>query len=350
MTEGAGKNVNGRPLSGLVVGVLFVALAAGCNQLRELVTPSAPGVTDEWAALLTGIRAYERRIGFVDTDNFIDFSHEQNALTFCGYASPLSLPYSYEDPAIRWLDSATEVECRSHGPEADVYFGTVDAWGEVGAPATSAMITGKLDRFIYLVIHEDCHDQFELPYGIEEALCDLIAHRGMAAFTEEKYGRHAREHRAMRRYAETQSRLARATITYYEQLATLYARYERKEIRPDTLLQERAAIFKNARKPLAWTKGELNNVGIANDMTYSRHYPFLESVFDALGRDLARTVAFFRHVDKIKPSRAAVMQRHRIGEASSAETVRAYEAAVVETIRKALSDARLGSLREGTHG
>ena len=24
------------------------------------------------------------------------------------------------------------------------------------------MITGKLDRFIYLVIHEDCHDQFEL--------------------------------------------------------------------------------------------------------------------------------------------------------------------------------------------
>jgi len=202
------------------------------------------------------------------------------------------------------------------------------------------MITSKLDRFIYLVIHEDCHDQFDLPYGIEEALCDLITHKGMAAFTEEKYGSYAREDRAIRRYAETQSRRARTTIAYYERLATLYARYERKEIQSDRLLRERAAIFKNAQKSLAWTKGELNNVGIANDMTYSRHYPFLESAFDTLGRDLARTVAFFRHVDKIKPSSAAVMQRHRIAEASSVEYVRAYEAAVVETIRMALADAR----------
>lgn len=339
MTEGAGKNVKGRRMRGLVVIVLLVVLAAGCTRLRELVTPSAPGVADEWAALLIEIRAYERRIGFVDTDNFVDLSHEKDALSFCGYASPLTLPYSYEDPAIKWLESATEVECLSHGPDADVYFGTVDAWGEAGAPATPAMITGKLDRFIYLVIHEDCHDQFELPYGIEEALCDLITHKGMAVFTAEKYGAYAREHRAIRRYAETQSRLARATITYYERLATLYARYARKEISSDMLLRARAAIFKDAQKPLAWTHGEMNNVSIANDMTYSRHYPFLESAFDALGRDLARSVAFFRHVDKIKPSSAAVMQRHRIAEASSVETIRAYEAAVVETIRKALADA-----------
>ena len=341
MTGDAGKNVNGRRLRGLIFVVLLVALAAGCSQLRELVTPSAPGVTGEWAELLNEIRAYERRIGFLDTDNFVDLSREHDAFPVCGYASRLTLPYSYQDPAITWLDSATEVQCLSHGPEADVYFATVEAWGEVATPATTAMITGKLDRFIYLVIHEDCHDQFELPYGIEEALCDLITHKGMAAFTEEQYGRYAREHRAIRRYAETQSRLTRATINYYEQLAMLYARYERKEIRSDMLLRERAAFFKNAQKPLAWTKGELNNVSIANHMTYSRHYPFLESVFDALGRDLARTVAFFRHVDKIKPSSAAVMQRHHIAERSSVEYVRAYEAAVVETIRKALSESGL---------
>jgi len=53
-------------------------------------------------------------------------------------------------------------------------------------------------------------------------------------------------------------------------------------------------------------------VRIANYMTYSRHYPFLESVFVALGSDLARTVALFRQVDNIKPSSAAVMQQRRI--------------------------------------
>lgn len=327
-------------MRGLAAVVLLVALAAGCTQLRELAAPSAPGVGVEWAALLTEIRAYERRIGFADTKNFVDLSREHDAFPVCGFASRLTLPYSYQDPAIKWLDSATEVQCRSHGPEADIYFATVEAWGEVATPATTSMITGKLDRFIYLVVHEDCHDQFDLPYGIEEALCDLITHKGMAVFTEEKYGRYAREHRAVRRYAETQSRVARTTIAYYEQLATLYVRYDRKEISSDMLLRERAAILKNAQKPLGWTKGELNNLDIANHMTYSRHYPLLESVFDALGRDLARTVAFFRQVDRIKPSRAAVMQRHGIAEARSVETIRAYEAEVVETIRNALADAR----------
>ena len=72
-------------------------------------------------------------------------------------------------------------------------------------------------------------------------------------------------------------------------------------------------------------------------MTYSRHYPFLESVLDALGRDLALTVAFFKHVDRIKPSHAAVMKQHGIDIENSVEFIRAYEAAVVETIKRALT-------------
>jgi hypothetical protein len=44
-------------------------------------------------------------------------------------------------------------------------------------------------------------------------------------------------------------------------------------------------------------------------------------------------------VDKIKPSRAAVMRQHRIAKESSVEFIRAYESAVADTIRKALADA-----------
>ena len=169
--------MNGRWARGLVVVALLAAVTVGCAGLSEFFAPSAPGVADEWAALLHEIRAYERRIGFADTDNFVDHSPEHDAFPVCGYASRLTLPYSYEDPAIKWVDSATEVQCLSHGPDADVYFATVEAWGEVGTPVTPAMVTSKLDRFLYLVIHENCHDQFELPYGIEEALCDLITHK-----------------------------------------------------------------------------------------------------------------------------------------------------------------------------
>ncbi len=340
--RGRGKTVNGSLARRLAVVALLTALIAGCGQLRDLFVPSAPGVADEWAPLLDEIRAFERRIGFRETHNFLDLSHEQEAFPFCGYASRFYLPYSYQDPAIRWLDSVTEQECRKVGHDADIFFGAVEAWGEDGTPVTPSMITGKLDRFLYVVVHEDCHDQFDLPYGIEEALCNLITYKAMEAFIGEKFRFYTRENRAIRRYADVQSRLTRAAITYYEQLATLYARHERTEISSDVLLRERAAIFNKAERALAWDQGELNNVGIANEMTYSRHYPFLESVFEALGRDLARTVEFFRHVDQIKPSSAAVRKRHRLATEDSVEFIRAYEAAVVETIRKALPGSRSG--------
>lgn len=317
---------------------LLAGVVAGCSPLRDLMAPS-PGVSAEWAPLLQEVRAFERSFGFEDTENFLDLSTDQESFPFCGYASALSLPYSYEDPAIRWVESVTEQECRRLGQGMDVYFGAVEALGEVGTPVTPSMITGKLDRFVYLVIHEDCHDQFELPYGIEEALCNLITFKAMAAFAEKRFKWFADEGRAIRRYADEQSRITRETIAYYDKLAALYARYQRGEIAADVLMRDRAVLFGEAERPLAWTKGTLNNVSIANDMTYSRHYPLLESVFDALGRDLARTVAFFKQVDDIKPSKEDVLKQQRIADETSLQAVRAYEAAVLEAVRAALPTA-----------
>jgi hypothetical protein len=344
MNDNKARGANGRVGRWLAV-VLLAALAVGCAQVRELIAPSAPGVPEEWAPLLAEIRAFERRIGFLETDNFHGLDDAQESFPFCGHASRLYLPYSYEDPAIRWLESVSEKECRELGHGADWFFGAVEAWGEVGTPVTPSMIAGRIDRFIYLVIHEDCHDQFDLPYGIEEALCNLITFKGMALFGGEKFGHFAGPNRAIRRYADTQSRISRATIAYYEQLATLYARHERAEISSDALLRERDAIFRKAERALEWGKGELNNVGLATDMTYSRHYPLVESVFEALGGDLARTVAFFKEVDKVKPSKAAVMKRHRITTEQSVEFIRAYEAAIVETIKQALPEQAGRGLR-----
>ena len=331
-----GHGVNGKRIRSFVVAALLAALVGGCAQIRDIFVPQPPGVADEWTALLDEVRAFMRRAGFNETDNFLDLSQEQHAFPFCGYVSHLHLPYSYEDPAIRWLDSISEQECRKLGQGGDVYFGAVEAWGEIGTPVTPAMVTSKLDRFLYLVIHEDCHDQFELPYGIEEPLCNLITFKAMAAFSEEKFGSFAREDRAVRRYADRQSRLTRATITYYEQLAALYGRHQRAEITLDVLLRERSAIFRKAERVLGEPKGELNNVGLANDMTYSRHYPFLEAVYEALGRDLPRTVAFFRQVDRAKPARADVMKRLGLRNEENVDFIRAYEASVVETTRRVL--------------
>jgi hypothetical protein len=300
----------------------------------DWVTPRVPR---EWAALVDEVRAFEQRIGFAATNNFAGFTEEKGRYTFCGHASPLNLPYSYEDPAIRWHAKLTENECRLLADGGDVYYGKVEAVGEDGAPVTPELISSRLARFLYLIIHEDCHDQFDFPYGIEEALCNLIAYKAMEAFGQERFTSSVRAHWAVRRYASLESQRTRETIAQYEALATLYARYERNELSMDALMGERAGLFSKAQRSLIWRGGPMSNVSLASDMTYSRHYPFLESVFDALGRDLPKTVAFFKRVDATKPGPAAVMQRHGLATEESVEFIRAYEAALVETIKSGLA-------------
>lgn len=297
---------------------------------------------EKGAAMIGGLRDFERRIGFRETNNFLDLDKATASYPFCGHVSRLYLPYSYQDPAIQWSSIQTEAACREKAGEgADAYFGQSEAQGEIGTPVTTSMLAGSLVRFVYLVFHEDCHEQFDLPYGIEEPLCNVIAYNAMVEYAGEKGQVTALERVAMRRYAERESERTRVAKGFYEQLEALYARHQRKDISEKALLDERATIFGQAERALAWERGSLNNVGIANDMTYSRHFPYLESVFITLGRDLGATVAFFRKVDALKPSIASVMKRHRLKSEKSVEFIRAYEEAVLETTRKALPGASL---------
>ena len=319
---------------------LIVLVAIGCVQWRAFSSPPSPDVSSEWRALITDLRAFERAIGFIETKNFLTLTGEREAFPFCGQAPRHVLPYSYEDPAIRWEDTLTETQCHAASTEMDVFFGTVEAMGEIGTPVTPSMLHGKLDRFVYLVIHEDCHDQFDLPYGIEEALCNVIAYNAMDRFSSVSYRWYSRENRAIKSYTGAQSSHTRATIQHYGQLDLLYARYRGAEVSTEYLLSERMRVFASAERALGLEKGTMNNVVLANFMTYSRHYPVLEKAFAVLGRDLARGVEFFRHVDRIKPSWEEVLRRSGLSEAGGVEFVRAYETAVMKTVADALADWR----------
>jgi hypothetical protein len=310
-----------------LLALAIVALLAAC----------AIGVPKEWEPLLEDLRTYQRRVGFERFDSFLEFSAEQGKYTFCGQVSRLYLPYSYQDPAIRWID-ATEAECRNVGPNTDAYFGTLEAVGEVGAAVTNEVLGAPLHRFVYLVLHEDCHDEFQLPYGIEEALCNLIAYRGMVGFSESKYRWLSRESLAIRRYATGETVQTQTVKTIYEELEKRYLAHARGQISTEVLLQDRARILARAERQLRWKRGSLNNVGLANEMTYSRHYPFLEEVHAALGSDIARTMAFFKRVDAAKPTPREVMKRLRLKSETGVEFLRAYEVEVVRTIEKLLAE------------
>ena len=327
-----------RPVLRLAAFVAFcAALVGGCAPPRSPDTDlPAPASAWNWTALVAEIKAFERRIGFADTANFSRFSADREAFYSCGYVARSYLPYSYEDPAIEWFDSVGEQQCRAWGASGDVVFSESEALGESVTPVTRSMLAAPLERFVYLVIHEDCHEQFRLPYGIEEALCNVIAFKAMVAFADERYRSMPREREAIQRYAREGAERAHLTVVLYDALARLYARHAPAGTPSFALLRHREKIFRRAERALGWATYSMNNVWIANVMTYSRHYPPLERMFDALGGDLLRMVTFFREVDAQKPSAAEIMTLHRLQNDSGADFLRAYEAAVVQAAQKAL--------------
>jgi hypothetical protein len=316
----------------LALAAAAVALIGGCAGLFDDV----PGRYEKWAGLIDEMRAYERRIGFSETPNFLQIAEDQESFTYCGRVPRLQLPYSYEDPAIRWTHGISREECLALGRGEDVYFDEAEALGEIGTPLTRSMLDAPLERFLYLVFHEDCHDQFHFSAGIEEALCNVIAYQAMVAFTKERFGQASAEQRLVTGYVEMQSERSLLTRAYYRRLAVLYARYGRKELTSGALLRERDEVLRLTERVLGREAGTLNNVSIATDMTYDRYCPLFLSIHGLLGSDLARTVSFFKEVDARKPAPEQVMKRHKLRDEKSVAFIRAYEAAVIETVRREL--------------
>lgn len=314
-----------------------LAALAGCAPPPTSESVAEQPVAErDWRALLADLRAFERRIGFSATANFLAYSEARASYPFCGRVSRFYLPYSYLDPAIQWLDAVGEAECRAVDPHTDVIFGESEAVGESAAPLTPAMLAAPLDRFVYLVIHEDCHDQFKYPFGIEEALCNVIAFNAMEAFAQERFGEGTAETAALRRFVQEGRERAQAIVSVYDSLAALFARHSAARMSSAAFLRERAERLRAAEEALGWVEGALNNVSLANFMTYSRHSAPLERIHTALGGDLAETVAFFRRVDAAKPAAADVVTAHRLTDARSADVLRLHENAILAAARRAM--------------
>jgi hypothetical protein len=298
----------------------------------------APRSHAEWTALLEDVRRYQRRIGFEPTANFHRADEASEGYPRCGHASPFYLPYSYQDPAIRWQDVRTEAECRASVESMDVDFSMIEAVANRGTPVTRNMLVAPFARFVYLVLHEDCHAQFGLPSGIEEALCNALAFAGMDEIAEERFSDAPEEYRSLADFARAGSARADFTLALYEELAALYERHENGLISAETLLSERGEIFRTAEQRLARPEGSLNNVWLATLITYSRHYPLMRRVLDAFDGDLARAVAFFRRLDAARAAQDAVAAKLGQGGEDGIERVRAHEAAIVSAIERALDN------------
>src|SRR5688572_17672032 len=154
----------------------------------------------------------------------------------------------------------------------DASFNIVEAMAGLATPVTRRMLTAPLARFLYLVAHEDCHEQFDFPYGIEEALCNAFAFGVMDRLAEERFQDDADARLAIARFTSAGAARSAFTRNLYEELARVYARHEKALISQEELLRSRGEMLREAEERFARPAGTFNNIWLATAITYSRHF------------------------------------------------------------------------------
>mgnify|MGYP001591329605 FL=1 len=328
--------------------IMFVALAAThalSSQAASLPEKSGPSYHAERMALIQEMKAFEAQNGFAPTNNFLEYDPDVQNYPQC-YSAPKSyLPYSYMDPAIAGSAGAgTEQECDAFSMGRDWYFYASEAVAGIGGtPITPAMVESPLDRFMYLVFHEDCHEQIlGLARGINEAACDIIAMEMMIKFAEEKFGIGSRENNLAKNYLTCYQEKSRIVNEASERLFLLYEDYARKKVTKKDLLLKRAAIFREIDEKFTEVRRNdpteyyrqiiFNNASLGFLLTYTRNQTLIEKVFDRLGHNLPQIVSFLRQVTKLQPGDEAIVEQYKLQDNFGVKFIRAEEAEMIKII------------------
>jgi len=259
--------------------------------------PSTPIAEEQRLQLVDEIKAFERELGFIETENFRTYRPEVGAYDYLFYTSSTELPYSLDDPALVTAVGTRDsvyIDARKY----DAYFYSIPSVAGKGTPVTESLMRAPLYRYIQIIFHEDWHAQIDLPLGLEEPSAEIIGYAAAMLFTRDKFGQDSSVYRTLTKHLDNRLRESEVYREYYAKLEALYAQYhEGKLSELDTLIRK-ARLLEAMGNELQDIWGgkpdQLNNAFIAFQMTYLRHLPLMYEVFKATGFDLTETIRIFR--------------------------------------------------------
>lgn len=309
-------------LSWLIILIMVSALVLSCQ-------PGTPVAETQRLELIAEIKAFEKRLGFVETENFREYCPETGAYDYLFYTSSTQLPYSLDDPALI-AAIGTRDSVYIDFQKYDAYFYSIPSVAGEGTPLTESLMQAPLHRFIHIIFHEDWHEQVNLPMGLEEPSAEIIGYAAAMLFAGEKFGQDSTVYQTLKKHFDNRLRESEVYHGYYTRLKTLYAQYQEGKLSELDTLIRKARLLEAMGNELQNIWGgkpdQLNNAFIAFQMTYLRHLPLMHEVLKATDFDLAKTILIFESMPEQEASY------------NSLEQVQGIERQVTDYLSSNLSD------------
>ena len=286
----------------MVIKLLLIVLS-GLFALAVVVSACKPAATslseNERLELVKEIKAFQKKLGFDPTENFASYSDKKEDYDYYFYAPVADLPYSLDDPALKYGEGTAQtssLDTRKY----DVFYYSIPALADISTPITKSLLESPLHRFIFIVFHEDWHEQIKSPLGIEEASGELMGYVSSLLFTEERFGRDSEVYATLDRELTNKLKESRVFQSYYEKLAALYAEHRSGKVTEAETLSRKSQLIRSLDDDIygVWGKrrDQLNNAFIAFQMTYYRHLNLMHDVFSASNSDIMVTIEVLRGI------------------------------------------------------
>lgn len=248
------------------------------------------------------VKEFEAGLGFKETKNFVDFDENvsYSALYFQKFSD---MPFSYLDPRMgfRGIDDknlekgvsfAKLMFTKYYGidtTKCDFFLYLNGAWAG-GTKITPGMLDKTPKDLAYTVMHEDWHDNVDLPMHIEEATCDLIGIAGTAQFLKmENANKSLRERLDFAMAINyTHKKLSDLSTLFYFKAIDTTTYYLRKR---DGLHE-----LKNKLVSLRQDTSEINAAWVSFYHVYTHYYPLMYRLYDACNADIKEFVGVLKTI------------------------------------------------------
>lgn len=189
----------------------------------------------------------------------------------------------------------------------DTYLRPVPAYSSLGwfdDPVYSTMLDQSRGRLIEVVIHETTHTTIFLrdKIAFNESLAVFIGQQGTLDFLAKTFGRRSKEVRSVIRSIARRKKFSLVITELYARLEQLYAkkisRQEKISQREDVFRWAQNAyrtVFPDAKMWGAFVSEPLNNAIVMSYGRYNHGVVFHRRVYEALGRNLRRMIALYKH-------------------------------------------------------